>query len=390
MELVQMRNSLEDIRKLKEAAHALKNIHIRSGTWQHTIDQELENLAGFKSLYASLLKDNSARPYDIRIAPSRIRFYSNATEQQDHLRAICKFDNDDEGESWINWQPMETPSDDPEIASMSPTEELAILLMAPKPDEFCIAPCIGYSILQHGEGNPRPALIFKHPIGIDPHVRPLSLLSALQECTKPNLTHRIALARKLARCLLYLHTVNWLHKALRSSNILFFPSAEAEIDFRSPYVTGFDNSRRSRFDEATTQVPRIGGMEVYRHPDTQIDGPMLPYRKTFDIYSLGLVLVEIALWEPIVSIMSIQNSVDRSRKATSSVRERWIASEPRLLDALRAEMGEKYAGAVETCLKGRDAFEIETKDAETSADTGMVVQRGFNAKVMRPLAEIVV
>lgn len=262
--------------------------------------------------------------------------------------------------------------------------------MAPKPDEFCIPACVGYGIFQHGEEKARPALVFQNPVGVDPQVQPVSLLNALQNRTKPTLTHRVALAHKVAQCLLYLHAVNWLHKALRSSNILFFPPPDTEVDVRSPYVTGFDNSRRSRFDEVTTQVPRIGRMEVYRHPDTQLDGPTLPYRKTFDIYSLGLVLAEIALWEPIVSIMGIQETMDRSRKATSGVQERWLASEPRLLDSLRAEVGEKYAGAVETCLQGRDAFAIERRDTETSADTGMIIQRGFNAKVVRPLAEIVV
>lgn len=390
MELVQMRNSLDDIQKLREAAHASKTVHTGSGTWQHDIDEELENLAGFKSLYTSLLKKNASQAGNIRVAPSRIRLCSKANEQQDHPRAVCKFDDDNEKEVWINWQSKDIPNEDPTSTSISSTEELAILLMAPKPDEFCIPTCVGYSILPHGEEKARPALVFENPAGIDPQIQPVSLLHALEQRTKPPLTHRVALAHKVAQCILYLHAVNWLHKALRSSNILFFPPPDGELDVRSPYVTGFDNSRRSRFDEETTQVLRIGRMEVYRHPDTQLDGLMLPYRKTFDVYSLGLVLAEIALWEPIVSIMGIQETMDRSRKATSGVQERWLASEPRLLDSLRAEIGEKYAGAVETCLKGRDAFAIERKDAETSADTGMLIQRGFNAKVVRPLAEIVV
>ena len=268
-------------------------------------------------------------------------------------------------------------------SNIGPCKELTILLMAPKPDEFCIPTCVGYGILQYGEKNPHPALIFENPAGIDPHLQPVSLLTALGNCTKPTLTHRIALAHRVAQCLLYLHAVKRLHKAVRSSNILFFPAPDAEIDVRSPYVTGFDNSRRSRFDEATTQVLRIGRLEVYCHPDTQLDGLMLSYRKTFDIYSLGLVLVEIALWEPIVSIMEIQNTVDQSRKATSSIQERWLAAEPRLLYSLRAEVGEKYAGAVETCVKGRDDYAIERRDAETSADTGMIIQRGYNARVVR-------
>ncbi|KAF1992021.1 hypothetical protein K402DRAFT_322057, partial [Aulographum hederae CBS 113979] len=189
--------------------------------------------------------------------------------------------------------------------------------------------------------------------------------------------------------LLYLHTVNWLHRALRSLSILFFPSSDTDLDIPSPFVTGFDNSRRSLFNEKMNEVPRVSHMEVYRHPDTQNGGPSLPYRKTFDIYSLGIVLAKINFWKPMVFIMKLQD-IDRSPKETKAIQERWLVSEPRLVESLRAEAGEKYAGAVETCLKGRDAFGINRRDADTSANTALLIQRTFNAMVVRTLAEIVV
>lgn len=390
MELVQMRNSLDDIRKLTEIAQASKNIHSRSNEWQQIIDAELGNLAAFKTLSTSLLTSQTYLAGEIRIEPSRIKVQTTVTGQQDHPRATYTSSSNDENEVWINWQDKEIPNDDPTSTSISPIEELTILLMAPKPDDFCIPTCLGYSILKQGKGQARPALIFENPKGIDPQVQPVSLLQAVQTYPRPSLTDRIAVAHKIAQCLLYLHTVNWLHKALRSSNVLFFPSPYTDLDVRFPYMTGFDNSRRSRFDETTSEVPREGRMEVYRHPDAQDDGPTLSYRKTFDIYSLGLILVEIAFWKPIVSIIGIEETVDRSPRATSNVQERWLTSDPGLLISLRAEVGEKYAGAVELCLKGRDAFGIDRKDAETSADTGLRIQREFNAKIVRVLAEIVV
>ena len=81
MELVQMRNSLDDIQKLTEAAHASKTVHSWASTWQHAIDEELENLAGFKTLYTSLLRNNSSHVGDIRVASSKIRLASKASEQ---------------------------------------------------------------------------------------------------------------------------------------------------------------------------------------------------------------------------------------------------------------------------------------------------------------------
>lgn len=131
-------------------------------------------------------------------------------------------------------------------------------------------------------------------------------------------------------------------------------------------------------------------MEIYRHPDTQSSGPNLPYRKTFDIYSLGLILVEIALWQPIVSVMGIESTVDRSPCAVVDIQHRWLVSEPELLKRVRGEAGDRYSAVVETCLKGRDAFGIDRKDMETSAMTGLTIQRQFKCKVVRVLEEIVV
>ncbi|OQV08546.1 hypothetical protein CLAIMM_12800 [Cladophialophora immunda] len=330
MELVQMRNKLDDILELTQAVQASRLNHSQSDTWQRLADAELDNLAAFKALYIGLYE------------------------------------------------------------ACSLMDELTILLNAQKPDEFCIPPCLGWSPLREGGAQPLPAFVFENPPGVDSKAIPVSLLHAMKHSPKPSLTHRVTLAYKIAQCLLYFHVVNWLHKALRASNIIMFSSSDNDLDIRSPYLIGFNNSRRSQFGEATSEVPRDGHMEVYRHPDTQLDGPMLPFRKTFDIYSLGLILVEIAFWKPIVAVMEIEEIVNKSPRATRDIQERWVHTELRLLASLRAEVGAKYSSAVEVCLKGRDAFGIDRRDTETSSTTAMVIQRTFNAQVVRVLAEIAV
>ncbi|KAL6713007.1 hypothetical protein ACLMJK_009403 [Lecanora helva] len=314
------------------------------------------------------------------------------TEQnREYLHAVYAINDNDKQPVWINWQDKVISEDDPESGSISSTEELAILLMASKPDESCTLTCLGYSFLQQDQTSLRPALIFKSPPDFDLQSPAESLLRAFATYEKPSLTHWVTLALKLAQGLLSLHSVNWLHKALRSSNILFFPSSDAAtFDVQTPFIAGFDNSRRSRFKEATTEVPRAGHMEVYRHPGTQFDDSILAYRKTFDIYSLGLILAQIAIWQPLVKIMDIEKTVEESSLVTHCIQKLRLTSEPKLLSLVRAQVGEKYAGAVETCLKGRNAFGIKRRDQEISVDTGMKIQRGFNAKVARPLAEIIV
>ena len=375
LELVQMQTSLDAIRQLAEGAQASRSNHTRSGEWQHTMDAELENLAAFKALYTSLLTTDRSQAGNIRIDPRQIQMEAEVSAPEGHPRAIYTIEGNKQKAVWINWQVRPDKRDATMAESLSPVEQLTILLMASKPDEFCIPTCLGYTSL-HMEGKERQsALVFENPAGIDP---------------KPSLTHRVILAQKIAQCLLYLHAVNWLHKALRSSNILLFPQDNAVLDVRSPYITGFDNSRRSIFDESTTEVSRDGNLQVYRHPDTQPEGPRLPYRKTFDIYSLGLILMEIAFWKPMVSIMGIEATVDRYPTSTLSIQQRLLSSEPEFLQSLRAEVGDRYAEAVETCLKGRDAFGVERKDTETSANTGIVIQREFNARVVMSLPKIVI
>ncbi|KIW35515.1 uncharacterized protein PV07_02206 [Cladophialophora immunda] len=389
MELVQMRNKLDDILELTQAVQASRLNHSQSDTWQRLADAELDNLAAFKALYMSLLAGETSQPGKTRIDPSRISFQPAGTESANYRRATYTTNEGRETEVWIHWQDVDIPTE----GSMRPAalmDELTILLNAQKPDEFCIPPCLGWSPLREGGAQPLPAFVFENPPGVDSKAIPVSLLHAMKHSPKPSLTHRVTLAYKIAQCLLYFHVVNWLHKALRASNIIMFSSSDNDLDIRSPYLIGFNNSRRSQFGEATSEVPRDGHMEVYRHPDTQLDGPMLPFRKTFDIYSLGLILVEIAFWKPIVAVMEIEEIVNKSPRATRDIQERWVHTELRLLASLRAEVGAKYSSAVEVCLKGRDAFGIDRRDTETSSTTAMVIQRTFNAQVVRVLAEIAV
>lgn len=392
MEFVQTRNSLADIQRLTQAAHAVKTVHTQSNIWQRANDAGLENLAAFKALYMSILLDTASQPSEIKIPCSQLQFHFSNTEEGENPRATYKMDGHSEREVWINWQDGIHANNNnvTSAPSIPPIAELAVLLMAPKPDEFCIPSCIGYCEVPQSGSQARRALIFENPVGVDPQIKPVSLAHAIEHHAKPCLADRIALAHKIAQCLLYLHAANWLHKALRSTNILFFQALNLDLDVRTPYVTGFDNSRRSRFNEATSEVPHVGRMEVYRHPDTQSSGANLPYRKTFDIYSLGLVLVEIALWRPIVSIMGIEATVDRSPRATIDIQKRWLVSEPGLFKCMRGEVGKRYTDAVETCLKGRDAFAIDRRDTETSAATGLTIQREFNNRIVRILAEIVI
>ncbi|KAL8733074.1 MAG: hypothetical protein Q9181_003712 [Wetmoreana brouardii] len=389
MELVQVRDSVADLQVLAQASHFSRLSLGQSAEWQQKADLDLENLAIFKSLYASLLDRKSLEGQRLSITASHIRLLHSEDIRKDRPQAAFTPSKSNLRTVWIDWQAREAPDDEAiDGASLPSIAELTTLLVTPKPEEFRVPPCLGYCNLEM-DGDQRLGLIFENSPHVDPQLQPYSLLKAIRTIRKPSLTSRVNLAHKIAQSLLYLHCVNWLHKGLRSENVLFFPTFNGGHNIVSPYLTGFGFSRRARFNEATLDVPRVGSMEVYRHPDIQMNGPRLYYRKTFDIYSLGIILIEIAHWRHIASIVDIEDNINTVPKATSGVRQRWLVSEPDLHDALRAEVGDRYASVVKTCVAGRDSFGIAKADLETSTSTSLVIQQGFNARVVKVLQGIV-
>ena len=389
MTLVQMRDSVTELKTLAEGAQSARRWFDESTVLQSNFNLELENLATFKAFYTSLLEERKIDAKSLCVQASKLQLKQQQLEKT-YPQAWLYLEDAPPKMVWINWQNKQLPGDQINRMSLSAVEELTTLLMAPKPDEFCVPPCLGCCDVNIPEGSTRPGLIFENPSHVNRETPPTSLMDAIRKTPKPSLITRVALAQKIAQCLLYLHAVNWLHKGLRSEEILFFPSSQEELDFVSPYVTGFEHSRRARFKEISTEVPRVGKMEMYRHPDIQVNGLGISYRKTFDIYSLGIVLVEIGHWRPIESVMGVEDTLEKDLKATSDVQHRLLNSEPRLLECLHSETGDIYTGVVKTCVAARDAFDIARKDLEISASTSITIQRGFNRNVVRALQSMVI
>lgn len=142
--------------------------------------------------------------------------------------------------------------------------------------------------------------------------RPVSLVRLL--CNKasrwrPSLGQRIKLASDLATTLSALYSSGWMHRSIRSANVLFpymytRKGGKAELegleDLSKPLLGGFEYSQQDQESWDGT---------IYRHPSYQsaviTNGTHRPrpYRVQFDIYSFGLVLVEIALWLPLLDFL---------------------------------------------------------------------------------------
>ncbi|KAI1458532.1 prion-inhibition and propagation-domain-containing protein [Annulohypoxylon moriforme] len=228
------------------------------------------------------------------------------------------------------------------------TRLAALLLKNPDtPRELMLPTSLGYI---HDPTSARFGLVFELPKLISTSIPP-SLYDRLQMVMKPSLTVRLNMARKLVVSLEYIHAMKWLHKGLRSDNILFLESSDS--DWLSFCLSGFDYSRPANPNEVTELPSDNREHDVYRHPDVQFDVPRdgtYGYREKHDIYSLGVILMEIGLWQPIHQFLGISLNRSIRRPIIRGIRSKLI--EPESLAILESETGERYREVVKLCLTG--------------------------------------
>ncbi|EXJ58610.1 hypothetical protein A1O7_06037 [Cladophialophora yegresii CBS 114405] len=216
---------------------------------------------------------------------------------------------------WTEWKPY-----DPEqqFSSWSQQVEdrvskLAVLLgLKDTPAEFSAPRCLGY-FHDEEDDEARFGLVYRKPEGY-PDSKPVALLDLFRQAKKPSLTQRIRLAHNLSESVMYLHSINWLHKGIRSENIIFFPPSGQVADYDA-------------LGQSTTRS-----------------------KKTWDIYSQGVVLVEIAFWRSIEDILDVhanqKNAWSRLRKAMD------FLLEDQFLDSIEAQVGERYKDCGHRCIRG--------------------------------------
>ncbi|KAL8887450.1 MAG: hypothetical protein Q9205_006370 [Flavoplaca limonia] len=197
-----------------------------------------------------------------------------------------------------------------------------------RPREFLGLDCIG---LFKDSRNARYGMVYKLPA----HLRkiqspkptesrsvynPSSLTDLMRKVqVVPDLGDRFDLAKKLMRSVVALHTCGWLHKRIRSENILFFAArsnpgeviSASRKNFARPVLAGYGLSRPDDIpDEEEGKVPRHQSRRenspeledstykrsIYKHPE-KATNPCRRSRHSYDLYSLGLILLEIGLWE---------------------------------------------------------------------------------------------
>lgn len=178
--------------------------------------------------------------------------------------------------------------------------------------------------------------------------------------------NRLDLARALAFTMYSLHSVQWVHKSFNPDNILLFGTADAnnqvKFDWTSPYVVGFDASRTNiaHSDKIPTSIRWEN--RVYAHPHRQRNGDseIKRFSKEYDIYSLGVVLLEIG------QMKCFKHSDYRKSKAWTDIPA--IDVQKKLLSLAQEDLteflGQTYSKAVVTCLEGK-LSEVENDNTGT-------------------------
>ena len=127
-----------------------------------------------------------------------------------------------------------------------------------------------------------------------------------QASNRPSLNNRLGIATAMAETVLQLHTAGWLHKGIRADNILVFKSGteqwHSNDDLSSAYLGGYEYARADNPLESTEAPSSRLYSDLYRHPRSLGQG-RASFNKRFDLYSLGCVLIEVAFWLPLSTIL---------------------------------------------------------------------------------------
>ncbi|KAH6977241.1 hypothetical protein BKA56DRAFT_587963 [Ilyonectria sp. MPI-CAGE-AT-0026] len=236
--------------------------------------------------------------------------------------------------------------------------ELASWSEAKRQVEFGVLECLGWT--RTSASYDRLGLVFKLPTQHLP--RPKSLNSVIeiarqQKKQAPPLGKRFDMAFGVASAMANIVAVGWLHRAVRSENMLSLDGQSSRV-----FLIGFTYSRPDDPSQEFSNLPQQPDWERYRplktSPSRSEDGNSSDEEdnqgdksdsetktSTFgtaaaDMYGLGVVLIEIGLWRTARSLAK-----DANQFRTSRMKE--------FFEQLSPRCGDVYCDVIRRCLDGR-------------------------------------
>lgn len=223
-----------------------------------------------------------------------------------------------------------------------------MLSTQPKPPSFRVLECVGTF---HDFEDRRFGIVYTFPSTQSTPFRLHYLLKGggTKGMRPPHIGQRLTLAKTLAACLQSVHVSGWVHKNINSYNILFFTLANplSDGDYGKPYLVGFEHSREDEQGVYTRGPESLDGTKHYQHPRYR-EGSSA-FRKEFDYYSLGLLLLEIGVWE---CLGNIYNNVKRLESTPWELRDEYMKI---CNNQILERMGPIYHEVTRTCLEAAEA-----------------------------------
>lgn len=366
--------------------------------------RDLAGLAYFKAVNTSIESNfrltfagpraEERRAQGMKLARSVIYLLNDPESTDDRCEADYELgDGQSRQRVWVEWREYDPLTQAQPTLNPSRVDKLVSLLSdVHKPDLLCVPHCIGYfddpRCKENNYRAGRLGFVFEKPSPVC--ASPVSLRTLIMLQTKPLLTDRVAIAKAIANCLMSLHSVNWLHKGLRSQNILFFPKDDCTIEYSYPYLSGFGYARPAFREDMTEMMSQNPEADMYRHPRTHGLGPWegrQGFKRSYDIYSLGVVLVEIATWQVIETVLEIEYPQSLSASALKDIHSR-LLGEKRHLENIGANAGARFRRATENCLDSTAALGVSHLDDEMNVNVAAKISRNFYHQVLLPLDEI--
>lgn len=317
-------------------------------------------------------------------------------------------------------------------AARTDAESLAKKLSQVEPGTFGLLVCHGLIKRKNPETRHlvSMSLAFRPPTESKQHRQPASLRQHLMQGSSGpgcpfSLTRVLSIARQLAQAVSYIHTCDFVHKNIRPETVLVFPDAEEHRDgvekpstLGSAYLLGFDSFRSVNFgtlrsgDEAWER-------NLYRHPSRQGFQAQRDYIMQHDVYSLGVCLLELGLWESFVQYhrhdggaeaveLAEDEDIRPSKGLGLELKDLEFTAEvptsplpspssgkikEHLVGLARSKlplrMGDKFTAVVVTCLTCLDEGNEDFGDqSEMCDDDGILIGVRFIEKVLFKLSEI--
>ena len=230
------------------------------------------------------------------------------------------------------------------------------------PKSFCVLYARGwYEVDSHYD-----ALVYELPRGLA--IRQLLVCESLanilvdpkfRDLLALDLGNRFKLAKAVARSLLAFHAVNWVHKSFYPENILVFGAVvngTPKFDWSAPYLVGFGTSRQTMEISGANDFKLQWSYHIHNHPHRSNPERHRPYKALYDIYSLGVILLEVGR----TASLTLSNSSESTNwgvgRDQREIRDNLIDEAMKLPKMV----GKEYRDVVLTCLKDElDVAEVE-------------------------------